>query len=136
MANNAYIEYEKMLYSRANESRLSEEVVNELFSELLKVLPNNGKLYKYKALSTFHLDELEDKYVWFSSARNLNDKKDCTFNVLYPNEIEALEKFFLKDDNYRKFLATSLHLNLARFSPNLTLEMVEDVLKCFSSRAP
>lgn len=65
MANNAYKEYEKMLYSYANESRLSEAVVNELFSELLKVLPNNGKLYKYKALSTFHLDELEDKYVWF-----------------------------------------------------------------------
>ena len=50
MANNAYKEYEKMLYSYANESILSEDVVNELFSELLKVLPNNGKLYKYKAL--------------------------------------------------------------------------------------
>ncbi|MBQ2710925.1 MAG: DUF2971 domain-containing protein [Clostridia bacterium] len=136
MANNAYKEYEKMLYSYANESILSEDVVNELFSELLKVLPNNGKLYKYKALSTFHLDELEDKYVWFSSAKNLNDKKDCTFNVLFPKEMEALVKFFLKDDNYRKFLATSLHSGLAKFCRDLTLTMVEDALKCFSGNGP
>lgn len=136
MANNAYKEYEKILYSHANESILSEEVVNELFSELLKVLPNNGKLYKYKALSTFHLDELEDKYVWFSSAKNLNDKKDCTFNVLFPEEMEALVKFFLKDDNYRRLLVTSLHLNLAKFCPDLTVTIVDDALKCFSGRAP
>ena len=82
MADNAYKEYEKKLYSYADNALLTEEVVNDLFKELLTVLPNKGKLYKYKALSTFHIDELEEKYIWFSSAKKLNDKKDCAFKNL------------------------------------------------------
>ena len=76
--NLTYKEYEKKLCACYDDSFLTEEKVNELFEELISILPNNGKLYKYKALKTFHIDELEERYVWFSSAKNLNDKKDCS----------------------------------------------------------
>ena len=92
MADNAYKEYEKRLYSYADNALLTEEVVNDLFKELLTVLPNKGKLYKYKALSTFHVDELEEKYIWIPSAKDLNDNKDCVFNANSFEEIFKVSK--------------------------------------------
>ena len=71
--NQAYKEYEEKLYAVTNASRLREEDVKALFSELVSVLPNGGKLYKYKPLDSFHIDELEEKYVWFSSASKLQE---------------------------------------------------------------
>lgn len=80
-SDKAYQTFEEKLYSMTDSMLQKQENVEMLFSELLSVLPNNGKLYKYKALDSFHIDELEEKYVWFSSATKLNDKKDCTFNA-------------------------------------------------------
>lgn len=130
MADNAYKEYEKRLYSYADNALLTEEEVNDLFNELLTVLPNKGKLYKYKALSTFQIDELEEKYIWFSSAKKLNDKKDCTFNANSLKEIESMVKFFLTDDNYRKTLVIGLYLKVFKRCPAITPEAIEDCVKC------
>lgn len=130
MADNAYKEYEKKLYSYADNALLTEEIVNDLFKELLTVLPNKGKLYKYKALSEFHIDELEEKYMWFSSAKQLNDKKDCAFNANTLKEIEELVKFFLTDNNFRKMLASGLYLQLVPKCPEITLKAIEDCLVC------
>lgn len=130
MADNAYKEYEKKLYSYADNALLTEEVVNDLFKELLTVLPNKGKLYKYKALSTFHIDELEEKYIWFSSAKKLNDKKDCAFNANSLKEIESMVKFFLTDDNYRKTLVNGYYLQLLPRCPEITPKAIEDCLLC------
>lgn len=52
---------------------MTAEKINAIFNELLTVLPNDGKLYKYKALATFHIDELEDGYIWFSSAKRYKE---------------------------------------------------------------
>ena len=130
MADNAYKKYEKKLYSYADNALLTEEIVNELFDELLSVMPNKGKLYKYKDLSTFHIDELEEKYVWFSSAKKLNDKKDCAFNANSLKEIETMVKFFLTDDNYRKTLVSGLYINFLPRCPEITPKAIEDYLLC------
>ena len=53
----AYKEFEDKLYSLSVNNFAKEEDFNKLYEELLQVLPNKGKLYKYKALSTFHIDE-------------------------------------------------------------------------------
>ena len=79
--SRVYGDFEEKQYSMTDSMLRKQENIEMLFSELLSVLPNNGKLYKYKALDSFHIDELEEKYVWFSSAVKLNDKKDCTFNA-------------------------------------------------------
>lgn len=100
--SKAYKDFEEKLYSMTDSMLKKQENVEMLFSELLSVLPNNGKLYKYKALDTFHIDELEEKYVWFSSAAKLNDKKDCTFNasaVEQMGEIAALYHGYIHDEN-------------------------------------
>lgn len=130
----AYKEFEDKLYSLSVNNFAKEEDFNKLYEELLQVLPNKGKLYKYKALSTFHIDELEEKYIWFSSAKKLNDKKDCTFNANSLKEIESMVKFFLTDDNYRKTLVKGLYLQLLPRCPEITLKAIEDLLNCISKK--
>ena len=129
----AYSEYEEKLYSFTDNAEFTEEIINELFNELLTVLPNNGKLYKYKSLKTFHIGELQEKYVWFSSAKDLNDDKDCTFNANCLKEINSLVKFLLTDNNYRKFVVKGLYLNLVRNNPEITPKIIEDCLACVNN---
>lgn len=127
--DKAYNEYEKKLYSIPDRKIFTPKIVNELFDDLLRILPNNGKLYKYKALKTFHIDELEKKYIWFSSAKQLNDKKDCTFNANSLEEQEKIVKFLCQGDNYRRFVASEIYLVLCRNHSNITLEVIENFLE-------
>ena len=90
----AYQTFEEKLYSMTDSMWKKKENVEMIFSKLLSVLPNNGKLYKYKALDSFHIDELEKKYVWFSSATKLNDKKDCTFNARAVEQMEEIASLY------------------------------------------
>ena len=113
-----YEEYEERLYSYARKV-ITDEEVSDLFDELLKFLPNNGKLYKYKSLESFHIDELEEKYIWLSSAKNLNDKKDCTFNSNYLQEQEVSGKHLNAEDmkcsawSGRKILRTLICMRIS-----------------------
>ena len=129
-----YLEYEEKLYSITDSADYTEEITNQLFTKLLSVLPNNGKLYKYKALDTFHIDELEEKYIWFSSAANLNDNKDCTFNANCLKEMDSMVKFFLTDNNYRKVLVQGLYLDFSKNNPDITPEIIEDCLACVNNK--
>lgn len=131
--NQAYKEYEEKLCSIIDASKLNEDDIRALFSELLSVLPNGGKLYKYKSLDSFHVDELEEKYVWFSSAKHLNDNKDCTFNANVLQEMDAIVKFFLKDNNFRKTLVKGFYTELSQRNTDITPEIIEDCLKCITS---
>lgn len=126
----AYNEFQDKLYLLLNGKHLPEKQVSALFDELLTFLPNGGKLYKYKSLESFHIDELEKKYVWFSSAEYLNDNKDCTFNVNGGHETAELVKYFLKDNNYRKAVAHSFYMSISRSYPNISNEIIDD---CFDS---
>ena len=128
-----YKDYEEKLYSLSDGTIMTDKLVNELYDNLLAVLPNGGKLYKYKALEGFHIDELEEKYIWFSSAKNLNDNKDCAFNANSLKQMEELVKFFLTDNNYRKTLVGGLHLNLSRRNPEITHKVIEDCLNCIKN---
>ena len=125
-----YKEYEEKLYAITDASGLLEDNVNALFSELLTILPNGGKLYKYKSLDSFHIDEFEQKYIWFSSAKCLNDNKDCTFNANVMGEIETLVKFFLKDNNYRKTLVNGFYLEISKSIPGITQQAIENCFDC------
>ena len=135
-SDKAYNEYEKKLYSIPDDYLFTKEKVDELFDELLSVLPNGGKLYKYKALKTFHVDELEKKYVWFSAAKNLNDRKDCTFNANMLKEQEKLVKFLCEGNNYQRFIACEAYLNLCRNHHNITLDIIETCLRGLYEKNP
>lgn len=134
--SEAYNEYEKKFYSIPGREIFAPQVVNELFDDLLRILPNNGKLYKYKSLKTFHIDELENKYIWFSSAKQLNDKKDCAINANSLSEKEKLIKFLCKGNNYRRFVACEAYLTLYRNHSDITLDVIEKCLSGFYGNNP
>lgn len=130
--SKSYKDYEERLYSLSDGTIMTDKLVNELYDNLLAVLPNGGKLYKYKALEGFHIDELEEKYIWFSSAKNLNDNKDCAFNANSLEQLEELVKFLLIDNNYHKVLVGSLYLNFSKRNPKITYKVIEDCLNCIT----
>lgn len=124
-SNQIYKDYEDELHKLTDVLKVDDSMAESMFSKLLIILPNTGKLYKYKSLGSFHVDELKDKYVWFSSANNLNDNKDCTLNVNAEYETESLLRFFLKDNNFRKFLVKGFYMELVHRHPYITPEEVE-----------
>lgn len=82
----AMTEYEKhfnFIASVTDAEKLSEEDINEQFQLLLSILPNNGKLYKYRSLQgeSFEniYDCLEKGYMWIGKASALNDDFDSNF---------------------------------------------------------
>lgn len=132
MANETeYDVYEKKLFDN-DLGKISDQEVEALFSEIITILPNNGKLYKYKAIESFHVDELSEKYLWFSSARHLNDNKDCAFNFNLLADTEKIVHYFLKDDRFRKLLVDGAYKELSQKDPNLTKKDVVDCLECIS----
>ena len=79
-------DYEKhieFLASVATPHDLSEDIINEQFRLLLSILPNNGKLYKYRSLvgNSFEntYNSLEKGYMWIGKASELNDDADSLF---------------------------------------------------------
>ena len=134
MNKKAYDEFQDKLYLMWNGQHLPEKEISALFDELLTFLPNGGKLYKYKLLESFHIDELEEKYVWFSSAKCLNDNKDCAFNANIGQETTELVKFFLKDNNFRKVVAQSFYGSISRRRSGISLEVIEDCFDCIAKK--
>ena len=126
-----YDAYEKKLFDNDSE-KTSDQEVEALFSEIISILPNNGILYKYKSIEGFHVDELSEKYLWFSSAKHLNDNKDCAFNVNLLEDTEKIVHYFLKDDKFRKFLVDGAYKELSQKDPGLTKKDVVDCLECIS----
>ena len=63
-SDSKYKDYKEKLYTFTDRTLLTVDKVNDLFNELLTVLPNNGKLYKYKALDKFHIDEISRRIYW------------------------------------------------------------------------
>lgn len=129
---NACDMYQEKVFLLGDLSTITDEQVDSLFSELLSLLPNRGKLYKYKSLKNFHFDELSDKYVWFSSACCLNDNKDYSFNFNLLEDIEKIVKYFLTDNKFRALLVDGLYKELSRNNSGITKEDIKSCLECIN----
>lgn len=79
-------QYFKDVNSIVHLDKLSEERVDQLLSKLIKCLPDNGLLYKYKDISVNNEEEfnkiynpLNEGYLYLPSPEQMNDKIDTTF---------------------------------------------------------
>ena len=125
---NRYANYYNRICAIDDGTTLAEDVIDSLFDELLCVLPNGGKLYRYRVPNEYCIDELDTKSIWFSSASRLNDNKDCIYYMNYCREMEDLVTFLMTNDNYRKSLAKSLYNDLRKEMPSLTVKDIDDGL--------
>lgn len=81
MSNKEY-EYFQKIVSIQYADKLSDIEIYFLFNELLVVLSNNGKLYKYKQIDGKPFDNIFETlcggYIYLPSSSLLNDKIDTT----------------------------------------------------------
>lgn len=93
-----YKQYLDVIYS-TNIHTCSDEEIEQLFARLLKCLPNQGKLYKYRSMEedafTYALDGLQNNYLWLAQAATLNDDFDCSVKFDPIKEIERGKNLFL-----------------------------------------
>ena len=77
----------------------SNEEVEDAFSVLLEILPNDGKLYKYRSfeIDKFenYYDALENGYLWFPQAESLNDDFDTVLRFDPLTEAENIRDYLL-----------------------------------------
>lgn len=73
--------------------------IDEVLDNLLKCIPNDGKLYKYRRIddeNSFRLvyDSLKNGTLWASRVDKFLDKTDCTINFDPLKEVQRIEKLF------------------------------------------
>ena len=82
--NNLYQKHIETIFGVKKIEEFSNEEVENAFDVLLHILPNGGKLYKYRSFEKGKFENyynaLENGYLWFPQADNLNDDFDT---VLY-----------------------------------------------------
>lgn len=94
---NVYYEY---LTCRRNLADLSDTAIHSLYEQLLTVLPNNGKLYKYRGFNMpnspfeYAYKALKEGYLWLAPAADMNDELDTTLNISSEKTCQELIKFF------------------------------------------
>lgn len=117
---------------------ISDEKVNKYYDELLNILPNGGKLYKYRSFRSNRIDDylkaLENKYLWIPSASEMKDIKDSSLNIILEKDFDELRKFAY--DN--PYLIAALMMKKSNLFSNveekIIRNMVDEVIKCIDPR--
>lgn len=122
---NVYKEYENKIYSIKDSSALKQEEINDLFSYLLSVLPNKGKLYRYRNINDNTIDELANKYLWHSTADKLNDHTDGAFLINVEDEMRQIIDFLSVPKNLKSFIKW-LILSDSKFCKKLNPETIDE----------
>lgn len=95
-----YKEHLQEVLSTADINTYSEEDIERVLDRLLKCLPNNGKLYKYRSIEgqAFEnaYDSLKNGYLWMAKANTLNDDYDCAVKYNPITEIDKIQKEYFK----------------------------------------
>lgn len=93
-----YKEHLQEIFSIADINTYSEEDIEHALDRLLKCLPNNGKLYKYRSIEgqafDYAYDGLKNGYLWMAKANTLNDDLDCALMFDPIKEIDGMKEDF------------------------------------------
>ncbi len=137
-----YKEHLQEIFSIADIKTYSEEDIECVLDRLLKCLPNNGKLYKYRSIEGQGFDNaydgLKNNYLWMAKANTLNDDFDCAINYNPDDCIEDALKVAFKSrknliaflDIVSKKLTFKERLNIKSFSKELTEEEFDKLMLC------
>ena len=134
--NKCYDNYFKKI-SKEKIETISDNKVNKYFCILLEILPNGGKLYKYRSFKSDRIDDylkaLDEKYLWIPSASDMRDVKDSSLNIKLEKDFDEL-KDFVYDNPYLIALLLARKSNLFNnVEDKITKSMVNEVIKCIDS---
>lgn len=93
-----YQQHFNEMFSTAGIEKYSPEDVDRILDRLIRCLPNNGKLYKYRSgdgqAFEYAFDGLKNGYLYLPPACDLNDDLDCTLFFDPVKEVEDMAQEF------------------------------------------
>ena len=114
----------------------SDEEVEHAFSVLLDVLPNDGKLYKYRSFEPSKFENyytaLKDGYLWFPNADQLNDDLDTVIRFDPITEAENIRNYLMA--NPKLYFKALFHYTLDPIktgSDNTDQAAFREVIDCY-----
>ena len=115
---------------------VSDEEVENAFDVLLNVLPNDGKLYKYRSFEPSNYDKyysaLKDGYLWFPNAEHLNDDLDTVIRFDPVTEAENIRNYLMANPELY-FKALFKHcLDSATIDANQIDHVFRGVIDCYN----
>ena len=136
--NSLYQKHIKTIFGINKIEEFSNEEVENAFNVLLQILPNEGKLYKYRSFEKGkfenYYDALEKGYLWFPQADNLNDDFDT---VLYFDplvEAENIRNYLLANPRlYFKAIVSYSSEPVKIGYSQLDNEAFNKVIDCYDS---
>ena len=133
-----YERHFNFLASISNPKDISEETINDHFRLLLSILPNNGKLYKYRSLigESFEntYESLEKGYMWIGQASKLNDDADSIF-VGNPEQsaIKAIDYLFSDQAKFFYTIIKKCRVQLFQSYDELKSMPFDEINLCFDA---
>ncbi len=101
MNKELYDNHIKNIFGVKKIEEFSEMEVDEAFNLLLQLLPNGGKLYKYRSFEKGkfenYYDALKSGYLWFPQADKLNDDFDTILYFDPCAEAENIKNYLLEN---------------------------------------
>jgi len=94
-----YEEHINDMFKTLNVKEYSNEKIDEILKRLISIIPNNGKLYKYRLLEgesfNYNYKALKEKYIYLPEAKILNDDDDTNLNINLEKEIEDMKNWLM-----------------------------------------
>ena len=94
-----YNEHFEEMTGANNLDEYSEADVDRVLFRLLKCLPNDGKVFKYRKGDgqsfEYAYDSLKNGYLWLAKATTLNDDVDTTINFDPEKDVEDVKQYLL-----------------------------------------
>lgn len=117
--------------------RLTDEQVEFWFSKLLEIMPNNGKLYKYRNIQEecfqYTFDALKKGYIYLSTADTMNDKLDSTIRFDVETEKNSIIKFFIENKEECMLTWIKLLFSTSNLKTSVDDNQILAALNCFTS---
>ena len=134
----AYMKHKEFMRGIIKIENIEYSDVDEQYNLLLKSLPNNGKLYKYRSLcgkSFSHIyDSLKNGYLWVPTADTLNDDFDSIVFDDSINQHKATIDYLCKDEDKLLYFLTK-NYGERKWSENSTVSKIpfSKYLSCFNN---
>ncbi len=114
----------------------SDEETEHAFENLLKVLPNGGKLYKYRSFEKgkfeYYYDALKNGYMWFPQADNLNDDFDTVLRFNPIVEAENIKNYLIANPRlYFKAIMTYSSEPIKIGNTEKEQKAFQEVVECY-----
>ena len=131
-----YEEHLDEMFGLTQLDELADKDVDRILERVLRLLPNDGKLYKYRSIEgtpfEYAYDGLKNGYLYMARANTLNDDMDSTLNFNVEKDVNKQIKLFMEKPWL--YLDAWINANLDRsiFQSSIDKTAYQMVISCIN----